>query len=172
MVFSNEVIPLFAKTHASPFISPAIRYDRMTVYKEWYRLLAVYRRIGLHRQILYPQPRRVRRFYQPRLLEAVDSVQIYSPLCQGLGTAYRTVITSKSFSPYPCAHSRLQTHRKESFNIDNIECLPSWIIWNNVFFENLYVFSVLFPDNYSYLCREYQQQLNIFSYLRTTIQLT
>ena len=41
------------------------------------------------------------------------------------GTAYRTVITSKSFSPYPCAPSLLQTHRKESFNIDNIECLSS-----------------------------------------------
>ena len=133
---------------------------------------AVYRRIGLHRQILYPQPRRVRLFYQLRLLEAVDNVQIYRPLCQGLGTACRTVITSKSFSPYPCAPSLLQTHRKESFNIDNIECLSSWIIWNNVFFENLYVFAVLFPDNYSYLCREYQQQLNIFSYLRTTFQLT
>ena len=106
---------------------------------------AVYRRIGLHRQILYPQPRRVRRFYQPRLLEAVDNVQIYRPLWQGLGTAYRTVITSKSFSPYPCAPSRLQTHRKESFNIDNIECLPSWIIWNNVFLKIYMSFLFCFP---------------------------
>ena len=34
---------------------------------------AVYRRIGLHRQILYPQPRRVRLLYQSRLLEAGDN---------------------------------------------------------------------------------------------------
>ena len=106
---------------------------------------AVYCRIGLHKLILYPQPRRVRRFYQSRLLEAVDNVQIYRPLCQGLGTAYRTVITSKSFSPYPCAPSLLQTHRKESFNIDNIECLPSWIIWNNVFLKIYMSFLFCFP---------------------------